>query len=98
MNKIVVPNKKFSVWSRGNNPKAWIILCSYEGKTIVPSNEIPDNVLKHWRADKSLLDFANFSGLSEQDALKVIALAKTGRAQLSIDRWGRVNSYKLTHP
>ena len=95
MNKIVKHNRRYSAWSRGNNPKAWTVITEYQGKDIAPQSVIPSWLRDRWAATKSGLGYANFQHFTAEEALRVIALAKTGAVSLGVNRWGRVSCYKI---
>lgn len=95
MTQIVKPNRRFNPWSRGNNPRAWTVIIEYRGKNIVPQTEVPAWLRERWTEAKAGLGYANFHYFTPEQALVVIALAKTGAVSLGVDRWGRVSCYKI---
>ena len=95
MSKVVKPNRRFSNYSRGHNPAAWITVATYNGRDIQPQYDVPDWLRLRWLSSKSELGYTGFTGFSLTEALTVIALAKGNKVILDINRWGHVASYKL---
>jgi hypothetical protein len=95
---IVVPDKRYSNYSRGKNPQAWkkILSITREECGKIPDNlPLTENALKNWEKNKSFLGYTYFSNLSPKDCISIISAVKRNKALLGVDRWGRVAYYKI---
>lgn len=96
MVKIVKANRRYSNWSRGQNPKAWTVIAEFEAKSVKADfGPIPAHIDALWDQFKSPLGYASFYGLDPKNSIRIYELAKGGSISLAIDRWGRVSGWKI---
>ena len=97
MIKIVIPDKRYPA----NTPKRWKVLADVSMKDVLPLETIPDQIISVWEKREQrpeyvrVYGYLNFKGLSPEMALKIIALAKAGKALVNVNRWGQVAFWSL---
>ena len=99
--KIVIPDYRYSSWSRGQTTDAWKVLTEYDGKDIQPITEVPSDIQVIWNEREGrkeyipLTRYINFIGMTSEQAKIVLGLTKGGKATITINRWGQVSAWKL---
>lgn len=96
MNKVVIPNYKFSNWSRGQSkPGSWKIVLEYDPKDISKEVPLTEKAKERWKKEKDIFGYVNFRGLNTEDILSIISAAKRSEVNLGGNRMGWVCSYKI---
>ncbi|MFA5025037.1 MAG: hypothetical protein WC503_00820 [Candidatus Shapirobacteria bacterium] len=96
MNKVVIPNYRFSNWSRGQSkPGSWKIVLEYDPKDVPKDIVLTEKAKEVWKKEKSIFGYANFRGLKTGDILSIISAARRSEVNLGASRMGWVCSYKI---
>ena len=59
--------------------------------------QLTDKVRRHYRKNKSSLNYATFRGLAIQDIMSILSAVKRQEAKVNVDRWGNCAYYKLLY-
>jgi hypothetical protein len=103
MTQIVIADRRYSNWNRGQNqPGSWRVIWEYQGKDIPDNIPLTQKAIDHWKKFK--INFGNtatFRGdkigqvLNEDDLRSIISACKRAEATIYINRIGQVSGYKL---
>jgi len=100
MTKVVIPNYRFSNWSRGQSkPGSWKFLFEFEGKDIPNDISLTQKARDNYAKKKDpVFGYVNFRGLSEKDIISIISSAKRGEVHLGCTRMNWLSCYKIKDP
>ena len=95
--RIVIADYRYN----SNSRKKWKTLIEFDIKEIKPLSIIPEELKETWRNRKKRKEFVevygylHFNGLTPELALKIVALAKAGKALINVNRWSEIAFWSL---
>jgi hypothetical protein len=96
MNRVCIPNYRFSNWSRGQSiPGSWKTVLEYEPKEIPENIPLTQKAIDNWKKNKSIFGYVNLRGLDERDIMSILSASRRSEVSLGGSRMGWVVSYKI---